>query len=115
MLITGSRDGHPDVWNELAKYLVDRGNPSWLVLGDASGVDRQALEFACARGVFFVVHTADWTRYGSAAGPIRNQKMVDCAGSSARALAFPHGKSTGTRGCVKLCRAAGIVVRVVER
>lgn len=114
LLITGSRTGHAWVENMLCQYLVDCGDPDWLVLGDAEGVDRQALEFACDNDLFFVVHCADWEKHGKRAGPIRNAAMVASTGKGGRAMAFPMGKSPGTRGCAKLCAAAGIQTRVFE-
>lgn len=54
------------------------------------------------------VHLADWDRHGRSAGPIRNQEMVD-AGATV-CLAFPLGKSIGTRGCMRMAEKAGITV-----
>jgi hypothetical protein len=54
------------------------------------------------------VHRADWKLHGRAAGPIRNQQMVD-AGATV-CLAFPLGKSIGTRGCMAMAAKAGIPV-----
>lgn len=53
------------------------------------------------------VHDADWNEYGRAAGPIRNQEMVD-AGADV-CLAFPTG-GPGTRDCMRRARDAGIRV-----
>jgi hypothetical protein len=66
-------------------------------------------------------HRAEWRTHGLAAGPIRNQEMVD-AGADA-AFAFigpcrkrgcsrpqPHG-THGASGCAEAAEAAGIPVR----
>jgi hypothetical protein len=51
---------------------------------------------------------ADWERYGKVAGFLRNQVMVD---KGARAcLAFPIGRSPGTRDCMRRAALAGIPV-----
>lgn len=52
---------------------------------------------------------ADWNRYGKAAGPIRNQQMLD-VGKPDMVLAFPGGR--GTADMVRRAKDAGI--RVVE-
>jgi len=51
---------------------------------------------------------ADWTSHGKAAGPIRNQQMVNAGADLC--LAFPLGESRGTRDCVRRADAAGIPV-----
>lgn len=75
---------------------------------------------ACPRGIDFLAHTiavvhnfsleahpADWAKYGRAAGPIRNQEMVDSGINVC--LAFPGiGPSTGTMGTVEKARRKGI-------
>lgn len=54
------------------------------------------------------VHPADWKKHGRAAGPIRNQEMVDSGADVC--LAFPLGASRGTRDCMRRAAAAGIPV-----
>lgn len=54
------------------------------------------------------VHAADWRSEGRAAGPKRNARMVALGADVV--LAFPIGKSPGTRGCMALARKAGIPV-----
>jgi hypothetical protein len=49
---------------------------------------------------------ADWRKYGAAAGPIRNQRMLE--GPPDIVVAFAGGK--GTADMVQRARAAGIAV-----
>lgn len=50
-----------------------------------------------------------------AAGPRRNKIMVDQLDPETdQVLAFPYGKSAGTRGCIKLAERAGLDVIVYE-
>lgn len=49
---------------------------------------------------------ADWDRYGKAAGPIRNQAMIDAGGDLM--MSFPGGR--GTADCTGRARQAGIRV-----
>ena len=55
-------------------------------------------------------YLADWKRYGSGAGPIRNDKML--ALKPDLVLAFWNGYSRGTLHTIKGARKLGIEVRV---
>jgi YspA, cpYpsA-related SLOG family len=48
-----------------------------LVQGGATGADALARRWAKTRCVELGTYKAQWARYGSAAGPIRNQEMLD--------------------------------------
>ena len=85
-----------------------------VVHGKARGGDIMADEWARAAAVQDSrvrpeEHPADWERYGLAAGHLRNQEMVDAKAD--RCLAFPWGRSTGTRGCMKMAKKADIPVK----
>lgn len=59
---------------------------------------------------------ANWDRFGRAAGPIRNQRMVDGGGDLC--VAFSNGpieNSVGTRDCASRAEMAKIPVFLVER
>lgn len=53
-------------------------------------------------------HPAHWHTYGSAAGPIRNQEMVDLGADIV--LAYPAADSVGTVDCMTKAVAAGLTV-----
>lgn len=78
------------------------------------GVDQWAHEWAVANlGMEFSErHPAPWRQMGNAAGPQRNQHMVNLG--AAMCLAFPGpvmpGRKSGTYDCVDRAKAAGIVV-----
>lgn len=52
---------------------------------------------------------ADWDHFGKAAGPMRNQLMVDLGADVC--LAFPFPDSRGTTDCMEKARAARIPVQ----
>lgn len=52
--------------------------------------------------------------YCPGAGPRRNTGMLTKLPRPELLIAAPHGPSVGTRGCMKLARAAGIEVREVS-
>jgi UDP-N-acetylmuramoylalanine-D-glutamate ligase len=80
-----------------------------LILGGAKGADALAEEWADVFGVRKRIYPADWEAHGKAAGPIRNQRMLD-EGKPDLVVAFPGGR--GTADMVRRAKAAG--VRVIE-
>ena len=78
-----------------------------IVVGDCkSGVDEITWDM---RGLIEPeVWIADWKTFGKAAGPKRNQAMVDSGADLC--IAFPSKGSTGTIDCVERAKAAGIPV-----
>lgn len=114
--VTGSRAGHPAVAESLDAAHELYGVES-LTLGDATGVDRQALEWAIAHGVFFVAFTANWEKLGYHAGPKRNAAMVAhvAALPNPAFLAFPIEGSMGTYDCYNKAKAAGIPTMMLDK
>ena len=78
-----------------------------VITGGALGADTLAERWAKAQAVECVVFHADWDKYGRAAGPIRNQQMLD-EGRPTLLVAFPGGG--GTADMVHRARSAGIEV-----
>jgi hypothetical protein len=93
----------------LYRTLRDSG-PTLLLHGGASGADHFASNWADFEGVKSQVFPADWAEHGRAAGPIRNQRMLD-EGKPDLVIAFPGGR--GTADMVRRAKAAGIKVREV--
>jgi hypothetical protein len=83
--------------------------PTLIIQGGAFGADACASEWAYKRDVLERQFPADWKKHGRAAGPIRNQQMLD-EGQPHLVVAFPGG--FGTADMVRRARAAG--VRVIE-
>jgi len=118
ILVTGSRDWpYPEiVWQELNKFLADEGYLT-VVHGDADGADSYAKIWVARTsfnrlGVRDERHPADWAKHGKAAGPIRNQEMVDLGADLC--LAFSLNRSRGTADCLNRAAAAGIERRVLD-
>lgn len=85
--------------------------PSLIIHGGAKGADACAGEWAHKRRVESKVYHANWTKHGRAAGPIRNQRMLD-AGKPDLVVAFPGG--AGTADMVRRAQATGIPVMAVR-
>jgi len=92
---------------------VDRAlsllNPSEIIHGGAPGADSLAADWALDNFVLCTAFYADWNKHGRAAGPIRNQRMLD-EGKPDVVVAFPGGR--GTQDMIDRARRA--FVRVVE-
>lgn len=82
--------------------------------GGARGIDASAGEWARTSDRHSeVVHRADWKGKGRAAGPLRNQEMIDSA-KPKYVYAYPKGESKGTRNAVKYAQDRGYRVNVRE-
>ncbi|MGY5127376.1 DUF2493 domain-containing protein [Streptomyces nigrescens] len=135
ILVTGSRS-----WSDsehLANVLLDTWHDATqngydsivIVHGAADGADTLADLWARGQGLDVETHPADWDHCGPdcppghlktrarggeycpTAGPRRNQRMVDAGADLV--VAFPLGRSTGTRDCMRRAEKAGLPVRHV--
>lgn len=108
VLVCGGRDFSR--WDILLATLDDLHAQhafDMVIHGGARGADTLAGEWAALRGVFCVPYYADWKKHGRAAGPIRNQYMLD-EGKPGLVVAFPGG--TGTADMMRRATAAGVQV-----
>ena len=129
VLVCGGRDynDRTSVYEALNTIVIDRGPIDVIIHGDASGADRLAGDWARAHGVTEIRVPADWanidvpgavvrsrrdgTKYNAAAGPMRNQRMLDQHGPDL-VLAFPGGSGTGDM--MTRAYAAGVEVVLWE-
>ena len=113
VLVCGSRD-----WTDAALILETlRGVAEVTVVihGAATGADTLAGDAARTLGIHVLPFPADWERHGRAAGPIRNQQMLD-EGKPVLVLAFSENlnSSRGTADMVARARLWGVEVRLVS-
>lgn len=78
-----------------------------IIHGGARGADSLAGEWADLRGVQADCYPADWKKHGRAAGPLRNQLMLD-EGKPDVVVAFAGGR--GTADMIARAKKAGIPV-----
>lgn len=114
VLVCGGRDyddEHKVFW-ELDNLVDESPTKSLTVIeGGARGADALAARWT-DRNYLISGHEqypADWKKHGKAAGPIRNQEMLDAQPDLV--LAFPGGK--GTADMVERAKKAGIPVREI--
>lgn len=116
--IAGSRDfSNVSLFRStIRKYLSDIEDEIEIISGGCSGADTMGEWFAEDNNLKLTVFEADWNKYGRAAGPIRNEQMAKYAAEADRGIliAFPIGKSPGTRNMIKLANQYGLEVYVAE-
>lgn len=79
-----------------------------IIGGGATGADHIGAVWSVSRNIpDFARFDADWTMHGKAAGPLRNQRMLD-EGKPNLVIAFAGGR--GTADMVRRARVAGITV-----
>ena len=118
LLVTGSRDWGTQYYPLMNKVLRHYYRQGYTVLlqGGARGADRQASGLGKEIGYEIETFNAEWSKYGRAAGMIRNTEMLK-VGQPSLVAAFHHDieRSKGTRHMVKLALKAGITVHLHTR
>ncbi len=89
---------------------VHRDEISAIITGGAPGADSLAFDWAWENGFSVERFMADWKTHGRAAGPIRNQRMID-EGKPDLVIAFPGGR--GTADMIRRAEAARLPVKRV--
>ena len=110
VLVCGGRnyDDKSAVWSQL-----DALKPSFVMEGGADGADVLAWRWAKRNlpGDCRQTFEANWSRDGKAAGPARNQRMLD-EGKPDLVLAFPGGR--GTADMIRRAKRANVPVKQVK-
>lgn len=108
-IICGGRDfDNQEMFDGAMRDVVAlKGLPDRVVHGAQTGADTMADKWGRRMGLDVKSIKAEWTRLGGAAGPIRNQQMID-EFKPHRVVAFPGGP--GTRNMMNKARAANIEV-----
>ena len=112
ILFTGSRNWtDEDAAINVFNAYVQPGDH--VTVGDCpTGLDKMIRVLCQGNGVSYKVHHADWKEHGRAAGPKRNQEMVNTGPDLC--IGFPLGDSRGTRDCMTRARMAGVTVITVD-
>lgn len=103
--VTGGRDFKGV--GELCRVLDALKRISVIIHGGARGADALAGMYASSNGIKELVFPADWSAEGPAAGPIRNQRMLE-DGKPDVVVAMKGG--AGTADCVRRAQAMGIPI-----
>jgi len=117
IIVTGSRyyEHYGRIANRIVRYNKSHDiHHRILIHGNAPGADRIAENAASDWGIISL--SANWNKFGKAAGPIRNETMLRVlktlrdGGYDVFVEAFPIEKSVGTKHMIKIAQAAGIPV-----
>jgi hypothetical protein len=111
VLVYGGRDFTNQRLGFKALDLLHKDHGFTLVIdGMARGADTIGYRWAQSQGLPSERYPADWNKYQNAAGPIRNQQMLD-EGKPDIAVAFPGGN--GTSDMTRRLLNAGILVKTI--
>ena len=102
-------------YNEIHELLGEFPSTSVVIHGGCRGADKMAGFVAELLGMKVKVFPADWKRYGKAAGPIRNKKMLD-EGCPDVVLAFHEdiSRSKGTKNMIEQACERGVDVILID-
>ncbi len=113
ILICGSRD-----WSnaDVIRQRLNKIKCNVIVIhGGCRGADKLAGEIAQSMGMKVEVYIPDWKSYGKAAGPLRNQRMLD-EGKPTIVIAFHNDiiNSKGTADMVNRAKNLGMTVEIIK-
>ena len=111
VIIAGSRgfDDY-DLLRSKCDAFFSRRKPTAIICGEARGADKLGRRYAEENGIEVLSYPAEWSRYGRAAGNIRNAEMLKVADAL---VAFWDGRSSGTKHMIEITREKNIPYRVV--
>lgn len=92
--------------------LIGYGVQVKLLDGNARGADTLAHEVAKELGYETERFQAEWGKFGRAAGPMRNKRMLDQKPDLV--IAFNDDNDKGTRNMIEQAKKAGVTVYVVR-
>jgi hypothetical protein len=113
LIVSGSRHivDKTEVYRQLDRIHKEHGI-THVIHGGARGVDSLAGGWAIENDIPVTVYKAEWQKYGRAAGPVRNGKMLDSKPD--RWVAFPVEGSVGTKDFIKQAAKRGIPGEIIE-
>ncbi len=82
-----------------------------VISGGCRGADAIGERYAHEHGYAVERYPAEWKKYGSAAGPIRNAQMADAADA---VVCFWDGRSRGTKNMLERAARKGIPFKVIK-
>ena len=97
-----------------ARLSVYKDKDVTIIHGNALGADRMSAQVAIELGLSIKSFQAEWARYGKAAGPIRNQRMLD-EGRPDLVLAFHNDirNSKGTKDMINRTKRTSIPYEII--
>jgi len=127
VIVTGDRYALWPDWRDVVEHAVNQyvESAASVLHGAARGIDTLVADYFRRTRPYVSIQgfPADWNAHGRAAGPIRNQEMLDVlldlsqTGARIAVLAFHNdlAGSKGTKHMVGIARKAGVPVHVFTR
>lgn len=83
------------------------------IVGDCRGADSLGERFAKEHGYNVEIYPAEWSKYGKAAGALRNQKMAEACDLL---ICFWDGKSLGSATMIGFTKKLGktVIIKYIE-
>ena len=109
LAVVGTRDYHD--YSRFKNTLDTMEKISVLISGGAKGADSLAEVYAKEKNIELKRLVPDWSKYGRAAGMIRNKDII---AEAEYVVAFWDGKSKGTKHSIELAKKKGVPILVVN-
>ena len=113
LAIVGSRNYHnyeEFKQNILNILTVDNLSIGEIISGGASGADKLAERFAAEYQIPIKVFKPEWKKYGKAAGPLRNQQIIE---ECTHVIAFPSVQGKGTQDSIRKAQLLGKPIKII--
>ena len=108
VIVCGGRDyTDADALNAALDRFHAQHGITCVIQGGAKGADALAYQWAASRRIMVHHVSADWGKHGKAAGPKRNEQMLQEFSPNA-VIAFPGGR--GTAHMKRIAKEAGVPV-----
>jgi len=108
-VVAGSRSHRLSPLGQSALREILTENKSLIVFtGAASGIDTSTKEYVESQGFLTIDFPANWDKYGKAAGPKRNEKMVKYASRDPSAIWVGFYGGSGTANCKRFAAQYGL-------
>lgn len=114
LAIVGYRNynDYNDFSNKINNWIKEKNiTVGTIISGGASGTDSLAERYAKENKIKIIIYHADWNKYGKAAGPLRNTKIVD---NSTHVVAFVSKNSIGTYDTINKAKNKKLIVKVFQ-
>jgi len=113
ILICGDRNWTSEI---SIRKKIEEYNPSLIIHGCARGADRISGKIGKEMGIEVLEFPADWEKYGKAAGPLRNEKMLK-EGNPDMVIAFHKNisLSKGTKDMVRRAKQSGKKCEIISK
>ena len=115
IIISGDRNATFDDHGLIIKEFINSLEDDCIIIhGDCRGVDKIAGFYSKVRGLEVQTKAAEWKKHGKAAGPIRNQEMLNEKPDLVVLFHPDIEKSLGTRNMRDIARKANITTKYIK-